>query len=131
MAVVRTAVPARGTIMLHFTVLERAVLEEICKQAGEREALERQLASARVTRRKNTGDGFFTYFAVDRNDPALTSRWRVLGNVAVTIDGFESPLLIALFMNKDGYADMLEATVAGDSTVGIDLSTLRFKINPP
>jgi hypothetical protein len=34
-------------------------------------------------------------------------------------------------MNKDGYADMLEATVAGDSTVGIDLSTLRFKINPP
>jgi hypothetical protein len=43
--------------MLHFTGLERAVLEEICKQADEREALERQLASARVTRRKNTGDG--------------------------------------------------------------------------
>jgi hypothetical protein len=115
----------------HFTALERAVLEEICKEADERETIERQLATARVTRRENTGDGFFTYFAVDRNGPALTGRWRILGNAAVTIEGLESPLLIALFMNKDGYADMLEATAAGDSTVGIDLSTVPFKINPP
>jgi hypothetical protein len=118
--------------MLHFTALERAALEEICKQqADERGALESQLATATVTRRENTGAGFFTYFAVDRNGPPLTSRWRVLGNVAATIVGFERPLLLALFMNKDGYAHMLEATAAGDSTVGIDLSALRFKINPP
>jgi hypothetical protein len=84
-----------------------------------------------VTRRENTGAGFFTYFAVDRNGPPLTSRRRVLGNVAATIVGFERPLLLALFMNKDGYAHMLEATAAGDSTVGIDLSALRFKINAP
>jgi len=115
---------------LHFTPLERAVLKEICKQSDEREALERQLATARVTRRKNTGDGFFTYFVVDRNGAPLTSRWRVLGNVAASIEGFERPLLLALFMNKDGYADMLEATAVGDSTVGIDLSVVRFTINP-
>jgi hypothetical protein len=114
--------------MLQFTALERAVLEEICKQADDREALERQLATASVTRRENTGDGFFTYFAVDRNSPALRGRWRVVGNVAATIEGFERPLLLALFMNKDGYADMLEATTAGDSTDGIDLSTVPFKL---
>jgi hypothetical protein len=117
--------------MLHFTELERAVLEQICKESGERGVLESQLATATVTRRENTGSGFFTYFAIDRNGPRLTSRLRVLGNVAATIVGFERQLLIALFMNKDGYADILEATTAGDSTAGIDLSTLRFRIDPP
>jgi hypothetical protein len=48
--------------------------------------------------------------------------------VAVTIEGFERPLLVTLFMTKDGYAHMLEATTAGDSTVGIDLSAFRFEI---
>jgi hypothetical protein len=116
--------------MLHFTALERAVLQEICKEAGERETIERQLTTARVTRRENTGDGFFTYFEVDRNGPALTSRWAIVGNVVVTIEGFENPLLIALFRNRDGYANMLEGTAAGDSTAGIDLSIVPFKINP-
>ena len=115
---------------MHFTALERAVWDEIGKQADEREVLERQLATARVTRRKNTGEGFFTYFAVDRNGAPLASRSRVLGNVAATIEDFERPLLLALFMNKDGYADMLEATAAGESTVGVDLATVGFTINP-
>jgi hypothetical protein len=44
--------------------------------------------------------------------------------------GFERPLLIALFMDKNGYVQMLEATAAGDSTVGIDFSTVQFKLNP-
>ena len=130
----RCGEPARAqmeTIMLHFTALERAALEDICRQqADERGALESQLATATVTRRENTGEGFFTYFAVDRNGPPLTSRWRVVGNVAAAIVGFERPLLIALFMDKDGYAHMLEATVMGNSTVGVDLSTVQFKLNP-
>jgi len=116
--------------MLHFTALERAVLEEICRQrADERAALESQLATATVTDRKNTGSGFFTYLAVDRDGPPLTSRFRILGNVVATIVGFEAPLILTLFM-KDGYANMLEATTSGDSTAGIDLSSLRFTINP-
>jgi hypothetical protein len=114
--------------MPHFTRLEQAALDEICKHSRERPALEGQLATARVSGRKNTGDGFFTYFEVDRNGPPLTSPWRVLGNVAVTIEGFERPLLVTLFRSKDGYAHMLEATTAGDSTVGIDLSAVRFEI---
>jgi hypothetical protein len=119
------------TIMLDFTALERAVMEDICRQqADERGVLESQLATATVTHRRNTGEGFFTYFAVDRNGPPLAGRWRVLGNVAAAIVGFERPLLIALFSDKDGYAHMIEATVAGDSTVGIDLSTVQFNLNP-
>jgi hypothetical protein len=114
--------------MPHFTTLEQAALDEICKHAHERPALEGQLATAKVSRRKNSGIGFITYFEVDRNGPPLTGKWRVLGNVAATIEGFERPLLVALFMSKDGYADMLEATTAGDSTIGIDLSALRFEI---
>jgi hypothetical protein len=109
------------TIMLHFTALE---------QADERGVLESQLATATVTRRENTGEGFFTYFAVDRNGPPLTSRWRIQGNVAAAIVGFERPLLLALFRDKDGYVQMLEATAAGDSTVGVDFSTVQFKLNP-
>jgi hypothetical protein len=34
-------------------------------------------------------------------------------------------------MDKDGYTHVLEATTAGDSTVGIDLSNVQFTINPP
>jgi hypothetical protein len=118
-------------IMLHFNALERAVLEDICgQQVDEREVLEGQLATATVTLRKNTGAGFLTYFAVDRSGSPLTSRRAILGNVVATIVGFERPLLLALFQHKDGYAHMLEATAAGDSTVGIDLSTLQFTINP-
>jgi hypothetical protein len=115
--------------MPDFTAFERAALEEICTHSQERPALEGQLATARVSRRRNTGVGFITCFDVDRNGPPLTSRWRVLGNVAATIAGFERPLLLALFMNKDRYANMLEATTAGDSTLGIDLSAVRFEID--
>jgi hypothetical protein len=34
-----------------------------------------------------------------------------------------------LFM-KDGYAEMLEGAAVDDSTLGVDLSTLQFKIAP-
>jgi len=114
--------------MPHFTKLEQAALNEICKHSRERPALEGQLATASVSSRKNTGDGFFTYFAVDKNCGPLAGPRRVLGNVTVTIEGFERPLMVALFMSKDGYANMLEATTAGDSTIGIDLSAVRFEI---
>src|SRR5579871_2517240 len=114
--------------MTHFTGLEQAALNEICKHAHEQSVLEGQLATAVVSQRKLTEIGFFTYFTVERNGPPLTSRSRILGNVAVTIEGFTRPLLITLFMNKDGYAHMLEATTAGDSAAGVDFSAVRFEI---
>ena len=114
--------------MPHFTPLEQAALDEICKHAHERSVLDGQLATAVVSQRKLTEIGFFTYFTVERNGPPLTSRSRVLGNVAVTIEGFTRPLLIALFISKDGYVHMLEATTAGDSAAGVDFSAVRFEI---
>jgi len=85
--------------------------------------------TATVTRRENSGAGFFTYLAVDRTTAPVRNAKRVLGNVTASIEGFKQPLLMMLFM-KDGYAEMLEAAAVDDSTVGIDPSTLRFKIGP-
>jgi hypothetical protein len=120
----------RGVIVTHFTALEQAALKEICKQQlGERGRFERQLASAVVSLRENSGAGFFTHLTVDRTTQPLTKGGRVLGNVAATIEGLEQPLLLMLFM-KDGYADMLEGATVDDCTLGLDLSALKFEINP-
>jgi hypothetical protein len=115
--------------MLHFTALERASLEEICRQQGDaRKTLESQLATATVTRRENSGAGFFTYLEVDRIAAPAMNLGKVLGRVAASIDGFEDPLLLMLFM-REGYADMLEGAAIRDSTVDLDVSTLRFTLS--
>jgi len=114
--------------MTHLTALEMAALDAICSQQSDgREALINQLATATVARRENSGVGFFTYLAVDRATSPVTSGGGVLGNVAATIEGFDQPMLLMLFM-KNGYADMLEGATIDDSTVGIDLAALRFEI---
>jgi hypothetical protein len=115
---------------LEFTALERAVLAEICRQSGAEGALlERQLATARVIRRDNSGAGFFTEFSVERTTAPLSSTERVFGNVSATIEGFQQPLLLFLFM-KDGYAEMLEGATVTDKTDMIDFANVRFRIDP-
>jgi hypothetical protein len=116
--------------MPNLTALEEAVLVEICRQQGaDRPILERQLATATVTSRKNSGAGFFTYLAVDRTIAPVLNKARTVGDVVAIIDGFEQPLLLMLFM-KDGYAEMLEGAAVVDSTVGIDFSSVRFRFGP-
>ena len=111
------------------TALERAALDAICRQQDgpARTALRRQLATARVANRENSGVGFFTALRIDPNTPPVPGGASVLGDVTATIDGFENPLLLLLFMT-DGYADMLEGATVGDSTEGLDLAALRFRI---
>jgi len=92
--------------------------------------LESQLGTATVTGRRNSGEGFFTYFAVDRNCPPLANRYRVVGSVFASIAGLARPLVLDLFTNNEGYAEMIEATTAAESTAGIDLAIVAFKINP-
>jgi hypothetical protein len=114
---------------LLFTPLERAALEEVCRQQGPEQAvLEHQLSTARVTERRNSGAGFFTELSVDRGTAPVTNAQRVLGKVAASIEGFEQPLLLMLFM-ENGYAKMLEGATVTDSTIGIDFSSVRFKIS--
>jgi hypothetical protein len=114
--------------MLRLTKLEQSALNEICRREFDgREALESQLATAEVTRRENSGAGFFTYLAVDRTTAPLRTGRQVLGRVAVNVEGFEQPILLILFVT-DGYANMLEGATVGESTVGIDLANLKFVI---
>jgi hypothetical protein len=113
---------------MRLTALESAALREICRQeANWREILERQVATATVLGRKNSGAGFFTSFSIDRTTLPVTDGRRVIGNVAAALEGFQDPLLLMLFMN-DGYADFLEGAAVRDSTLGIDLATIAFKV---
>jgi hypothetical protein len=112
--------------MLRLTKLEQAALDEICRlQFDGREVLERQLVTAEVARRENSGAGFFTYLAVDRTTAPFRTGRQVLGRVAANVEGFQQPILFLLFIT-DGYVDMLEGATVGDSTVGIDLANLKF-----
>lgn len=116
--------------MSRLTALEIAVLNEICdREPDQRAALKQQIATATVIQRENSGAGFFTHLSVDHSLPPTSDGNDVIGNVVAKIEGFEGPLLLLLFM-KGGYADMLEGATVQDSTVGIDLSALRFKIEP-
>jgi hypothetical protein len=115
---------------LCLTPLERAVLARISSEHPDaREALEAQLATATVVRRENSGAGFFTYLTVDRSTRPLIASETVFGNVAALIKGFKQPMLFLLF-TKDGYVVMLEGATIDDSTVGVDLASLPFTMQP-
>lgn len=112
------------------TGLEKAVLSEICKQlpALDRAALEEQIQGISVSKRENTGAGFFTYFVVA---PTAVQRIRSSTTgcyVAATINGLEHALAFILFLN-DGRVDYLEGyTESLRSTAGMDLAALDFDL---
>lgn len=113
---------------LSLTPLEKSVIAEIGRQHPEcQETLECQLSTAEVIRRENTGVGFFTDLSVKRTCPALAEGETVLGNVWVRIENFQNPMTFLIFVD-DGYVKVLEGAAVGDSTFGIDLSRLEFKI---
>jgi hypothetical protein len=115
---------------LSLTRLERAALERISsKYPDVREALESQLSTAVVDRRENSGAGFFTYLTVDPSTRPVTGSKTVFGNVAASIEGFKQPMHLLLF-TKQGYAFMLEGATIDESTVGLDLASLQFTIQP-
>lgn len=119
---------SEDTVKANFTPLEQAALAAICDRCQDQgEILARQLATARLTRRQNSGAGFFTYLNVDRTHAPLPGSERVIGIVSARIDGFEKPVLLMLFL-EGGYADMLEGATLGDGTVGVDLWSLKFAI---
>jgi hypothetical protein len=112
----------------NFSALERAVLDEICHQyPTQRAALEAQLAAAVVRSRENTGAGVYTHFEINRSVAPAIAWDRVIGNVSVKIDGFEDPMIFLLFTD-DGYANCLEGAAICDSTIQVNLNTVRFEI---
>lgn len=94
--------------MMEFTALELAALQAIFSETPELlEALDRQLQGANVTRRQNTGGGFFTDISVADEILAVVSQ-RVLGNnVYADVNGLQHGVGLILFM-EGGKLALLE-----------------------
>jgi len=111
-----------------FTPLERAVLRAIYeKESVDRCALEAQLSTATVIQRENTGAGFYTQIAVQRDSVSSIGGERLRSGPMVTVEGLEHGMGFVLWL-KDGLADCLEGYCYGESTTGIDFGQVSFEL---
>ena len=108
------------------TDLEQAVLREICAQFPvQREALERQLATAEASRRENMGAGFLTGLEVDRSLPPAATLEGAIGDILAEVEGIAHGMGFVLWVEA-GYAGCLKGFLCGPgSTESSDLTTLR------
>ena len=117
--------------MLDLTQLEQAVIASICARLPDLEAaIQGQMANARVTKRENSGAGFFTTLAVDPTTPAIDAFHPCSADAE--IDGLVHGMGFILFLDRTGHADFLEGFTYGepDSTVGLDLVNVGFRLKP-
>jgi hypothetical protein len=114
--------------MTRFTQLELAALHSIFSETPEVALdLERQLSAATVTKRENSGAGFFTTINVAEHAPRVRSQ-RVLGyETPAHVAGMEYGLGFLLSM-KEGALGLLEGYALAGSTSSLDLTNLRFQI---
>ena len=111
-----------------FTPLERAVLRAICEaHPVDRAALDRQLSTATVLSRENTGAGFYTRLAIERSFGTPIGGERLRRGPEVRIDGLEHGMGFILWL-KEGYADCLEGYCYEESTTKIALEQSGFEI---
>jgi hypothetical protein len=91
-------------------------------------ALQRQLDCATVTKRENTGGGFFTDIAVSEHASRVKCP-KVLGYAThARVEGLEDGLGFVLIM-KNGKLHLLEGHAWGPgSTASLDLHNLSFEI---
>jgi len=112
--------------MTKFTDLERAMLAAICDtQVDAGELLQAALGAARVTKRENTGHGFYTSFEVDRDrpPPTIPDRFVEGPNYEVRVGG-QILLMGFILWLEDGYPACLEGFQYGTEAGGdIDLQT--------
>lgn len=112
--------------MSTWNALECAVLQELCGMAGSAgPALAAQLSVARISDRRNSGCGFFTYFDVPPEAAPPVACEGPIGTTWVVIEGFEHPMLLLLFL-ENGYASMLEGATVGDVTTGVDFAARSY-----
>lgn len=106
-----------------FSELEAAALRRFVEQYGaEFTSLAGQLAHARPVGRENTGSGFFTDIAVDRDavSPLVTSL-RAFDGPEVRVGTMTGALGLLLFV-KDGFVNLLEGySIIGEGTSSVDL----------
>jgi hypothetical protein len=113
---------------LDFTPLEQAVLRSIREMYPvDQAALERQLSTAIILSRENTGAGFYTRFSIKhRSDTAIAGE-RLRHGPEAKIDGLQHGMGFILWLNE-GYADCLEGYCYGESTTKIALEQAGFEI---
>lgn len=115
--------------MTGFTAMETAALQAIFAETPviARE-LQRQLERATVTKRENTGGGFFTDIDVPEDTPRVECP-NVLGYAThARVEGLEHGLGFALLM-KDGRMRLLDGHAWGpESTASLDLGSLSFEL---
>lgn len=115
--------------------LEREVLREMARRASiqlDSEtalALSAQVAAAEVSRRENTGAGFYSTvvvggMGVPRPKVALKS----VSNVGADVDGLKDGMVFVVFF-RDGVIDILEGAAITESTAGVDFSTVAFEVS--
>ena len=115
--------------MTEFTDLEVAALRAIFSETPElAQALGRQLDASVVTKREDSGGGFFTTMSVAHDAPAVDSP-SVLGDAThARVDSLAHGLGFVLFMQA-GRLHMLERFAYGpESTHDLDLAALQFEI---
>lgn len=115
--------------MTRFTEMETAALRAIFAETPAIAlALETQLSRAVVTKRENSGGGFFTDIAVPDDVPLVDCPY-TLGNAThARVEGLEHGLGFVLFM-REGKLDQLEGHAWGpENTAPLDLTNLSFEI---
>jgi hypothetical protein len=113
---------------LDLTPLELAVIGAIYKKHPEdRATLETQFSAAIFRGRENTGAGFYTNFEVERTASAAIGGERLRHGPQATIDGLKFGMGFILWLSE-GYVSSLEGYSYEESTVGIDLSKVKFEI---
>ena len=110
--------------MLTLSALERAVLIAFAEHYAPYSAVLRlQIASVRVSARRNTGAGFYTDFLV--SDVPEVAAPSPLGPVSAGIEGVEHGMGFLLWL-REGVIHSLEGYTYDDDLTGMNLVKLRF-----
>lgn len=113
--------------MTALTSFEHQALECMAPLFGTRaEAFLKQLGSACVVSRENTGVGFYTRVNVDR-DPGATLTFSQQA-AHFDVDGIDQGLSIILWGDAEGFLREIEGVTFGDNQlVGVDLGGLQLR----
>jgi hypothetical protein len=114
--------------------LEIAALQRIAEEHPEATpTLMRWIRSCSVSRRENTGGGFFITLALQGENHSALSLHSPLGDAWVKVEGLRYGICCLLFLT-DGYPTLLEGySVAGEDTSQINFNLVKFALRrgPP
>jgi hypothetical protein len=115
--------------VIGFTEMEKAALQAIFRETpAVSSELQRQLDHATVTKRENTGGGFFTDIAVPEHVPPVDCPKVLCYATHARVEGLEHGLGFVLFM-EGGKLHLFEGFAWGpESTGALNLSRLSFEI---